>query len=308
MPSRINQPIRCAVTLMAALLCLEHPRAAPGTRTQVSVVAEARSFRPGELAALTIAVPEETERVRVEAFKKEIAAFKVAPSTWRALIGIDLDTRPGTHPVVIETLPGPASSRITCQLVITARQFPVRRLKVDPAYVNPPASEAARIRDDQASLERVFSHSAPDRLWSAPFIRPVPESTPGNFGSRSIFNGVARSPHSGADFPSPQGTPIKAPNRGRVVLARDLYFSGNTVIIDHGLGMFSLLAHLSVIAVHENQELADGELVGKVGATGRVTGPHLHWAVRVGDARVDPMSLLALLGPVTTANEVRQLH
>jgi murein DD-endopeptidase MepM/ murein hydrolase activator NlpD len=308
MPSRTNQPIRCAVTLIAALLCLERPGAAPDTPIRVSVIAEARSFRPGELAALTISVPEDTGRVRVAAFQKEFAAFKVAPSTWRALVGIDLETRPGSYPVVVEALPGPATSRVTCQLVITARQFPVRRLKVDPAFVNPPASAIAQIRDDQASLERVFSHSAPDRLWSAPFIRPVPESTAGNFGSRSVFNGVARNPHSGTDFPSPQGTPIKTPNRGRVVLARELYFSGNTVIIDHGLGMFSLLAHLSVISVHENQELAEGELVGKVGATGRVTGPHLHWAIRVGDARVDPMSLLALLGPTTTGNEIRQLH
>jgi hypothetical protein len=304
----MSKDVRYAVTLIAVLLCLEHPRAAPSAPVRVSVVAEARSFRPGELAALTISVPEDTERVRVEAFKKEIAAFKVAPSTWRALVGIDLETRPGEYPVLVETLPDPTGSRTTCHLVITPRQFPVRRLKVDPAFVNPPASAAAQIRDDQASLERVFSHSAPDRLWSGPFIRPVPESTPGNFGSRSTFNGVARSPHSGADFPSPQGTPIKAPNRGRVVLARNLYFSGNTVIIDHGLGMFSLLAHLSVIAVHENEELAAGELVGKVGATGRVTGPLLHWAVRVGDARVDPMSLLVLLGPTTTGNEVRQLH
>jgi murein DD-endopeptidase MepM/ murein hydrolase activator NlpD len=308
MHSQVNRHLRCAVAFIAALLCLEHPRAAPSTPIEVKVAAEARSFRPGELAALTISVPEDTERVRVEVFKKEFVAFKTAPTTWRALVGIDLETRPGDYGVVVDTLAGSASSRTTYHLVISPRQFPVRRLKVDPAFVNPPASAVARIRDDQASMERVFSHSAPDRLWSGPFIRPVPESSPGNFGSRSIFNGVARSPHSGADFPSPQGTPIKAPNQGRVVLARDLYFSGNTVIIDHGLGMFSLLAHLSVVAVHENEEVTAGEIVGKVGATGRVTGPHLHWAVRVGDARVDPMSLLAILGPTVTGNQVRQLR
>jgi murein DD-endopeptidase MepM/ murein hydrolase activator NlpD len=116
------------------------------------------------------------------------------------------------------------------------------------------------------------------------------------FGTRSVFNGKSRNAHSGADFLSPAGTPIHAPNSGRIVVARPLYFSGNTVIIDHGLGLFSMLAHLSVIDVREGDRVSTGQVVGKVGATGRVTGPHLHWTVRAADARVDPLSLLALLG------------
>ena len=105
-----------------------------------------------------------------------------------------------------------------------------------------------------------------------------------------------RNPHGGADFLSPAGTPIRAPNAGRIAVARSLYFSGNTVIIDHGLGLFSTLAHLSAIDVHEGELVAPGQRIGLVGATGRVTGPHLHWAVRAADARVDPLSLLAVLG------------
>jgi murein DD-endopeptidase MepM/ murein hydrolase activator NlpD len=127
-------------------------------------------------------------------------------------------------------------------------------------------------------------------------VPPVPSTVASHFGARSSFNGQARSPHSGADFPSPTGAPIAAPNAGRVVLARDLYFSGNTVILDHGLGLFSLLAHLSVIAVHEGDRVATGQEIGKVGATGRVTGPHLHWGVRAGGARVDPLGVLTVLG------------
>jgi murein DD-endopeptidase MepM/ murein hydrolase activator NlpD len=99
-----------------------------------------------------------------------------------------------------------------------------------------------------------------------------------------------------ADFLSPAGTPVKAPNTGRVILVRNLYYSGNTVIIDHGLGLFSFFAHLSETSATEGQTVTTGTVVGKVGATGRVTGPHLHWTVRVGGARVDPLSLLALLG------------
>src|SRR5262249_400448 len=115
-------------------------------------------------------------------------------------------------------------------------------------------------------------------------------------GTRSIFNGQPRSPHGGADFLSPSGTPIHAPNAGRVALARDLYFSGNTVVIDHGLGLFSMLAHLSEIAVREGEDVAAGAIGGRVGAPGAGAGPALHWAVRVNDARVDPLAVLELLG------------
>ena len=127
------------------------------------------------------------------------------------------------------------------------------------------------------------------------FVAPVAEQATSSFGARSVFNGQARTPHSGADFPSPAGTPIHAPNSGRVVLAHELYFTGNTIVIDHGLGLFSLLAYLSSFAVHEGDQVEAGQIVGAVGATGRVTGPHLHWAVRANDARVDPLSVLSLI-------------
>ena len=116
-------------------------------------------------------------------------------------------------------------------------------------------------------------------------------------GSRSIFNGQPRSPHSGADFLSPAGTPVAAPNAGRVVLADDLYYTGGTIVIDHGVGVISVFAHLSSIDVTEGTAVNVGDVVGKVGATGRVTGAHLHWTLRVGGTRVDPLSLLDLLGP-----------
>ena len=128
-------------------------------------------------------------------------------------------------------------------------------------------------------------------------MRPVPQEANSAFGTRSIFNGKPRNAHGGADFLSPAGTPIQAPNAGRIAIARNLYYSGNTVIIDHGLGLFSMLAHLSAIDVHEGDRVTAGQLLGRVGATGRVTGPHLHWAIRASGARVDPLSLLAVLGP-----------
>jgi murein DD-endopeptidase MepM/ murein hydrolase activator NlpD len=133
-------------------------------------------------------------------------------------------------------------------------------------------------------------------LWKGPFVRPVPQPANSAFGTRSVFNGLPRNAHGGADFLSPAGTPILAPNAGRIVVARALYFSGNTVVIDHGLGVFSMLAHLSAFDVHEGDRVVAGDRVGRVGATGRVTGPHLHWAVRANGARVDPLSVLDVLG------------
>ena len=116
------------------------------------------------------------------------------------------------------------------------------------------------------------------------------------FGVRSVFNGEARAPHRGIDFRGATGTPVRAPARGVVVLAEALYFSGSAVVLDHGLGVFSLLGHLSRIDVQPGQLVLRGDVVGAVGATGRVTGPHLHWTLRVGAAAVDPLSVLAIAG------------
>jgi len=179
--------------------------------------------------------------------------------------------------------------------------FRTRRLTVNEAFVTPPASEQARIDREAALLNSVWNASAPERLWAAAFVRPVPQEANSAFGTRSIFNGKPRNAHGGADFLSPSGTPIHAPNAGRVAVARDLYFSGNTVIIDHGLGLFSMLAHMSAIDVHEGDRVTAGQVLGRVGATGRVTGPHLHWAVRASGARVDPLSLLSVLGQTSAA-------
>ena len=261
----------------------------------IAIAANARSMQPGELVVLTMTVPEAAERVRLHAFGREIPVYRVDPTTWRGLIGIDLGVRPGTYSASVDASSGQSRLQATYPMKVLSRRFPVRSLKVDPSLVNPPTEMEARIIREAAELAQLWRASSAERLWNGPFVPPVPSTVASHFGARSIFNGQARSPHSGADFPSPTGAPIAAPNAGRVVLARDLYFSGNTVILDHGLGLFSLLAHLSVIGVHQGDTVVTGQEIGKVGATGRVTGPHLHWAVRVGGARVDPLAVLTVL-------------
>jgi murein DD-endopeptidase MepM/ murein hydrolase activator NlpD len=262
----------------------------------IELSVQARSQRPGEIVVLAIALPDATDHVRVHAFDREVTPYRTGDRMWRALVGIDLAVKPGTYAVTVNAGDDPHAVRAVLSLVVTPRAFPTRRLTVNEGFVTPPPSAEARIADDAALLAAAWRSSGGQRLWLGPFVRPVPGAANSAFGTRSIFNGKPRNPHGGADFLSPAGTPVHAPNGGRVVIARDLYFSGNTVVIDHGLGLFSMLVHLSAIDVHEGDEVTASQVVGLVGATGRVTGPHLHWAVRAGDARVDPLSLLAVVG------------
>ena len=287
-----------AVILALPLLLAAWPTSAADP---VAIVAAARSLQPGELVVLTLTTTRPTDSLRVRAFGRDIPAFRVGSLTWRVLIGIDVDVAPGTYQVAIQARP---DIDTTHSLIVRSKRFPTRVLRVDDAFVNPPTDVRDRIARETNDLARLWSQSAAERAWTGPFVPPVPDPVVSQFGTRSIFNGQRRNPHGGVDFLSMTGTPVKAPGAGRIVLARDLYFSGDTVVIDHGLGLFSLLAHLSAIDTHEGDTVSAGQRVGRVGATGRVTGPHLHWAVRAGDARVDPFSVLAVLG-TATLNQTR---
>lgn len=279
--------IRSSIAVLAAVMSVT---VAP----TMQITAAARSLQPGEVVVLSIANAG-SDAVRVHAFKKSVPVYRES-GIWKAIVGIDLDTKPGEYQVDVESGSGDAIVRATYPLKIAPRVFRTRRLTVNEAFVTPPKSEMPRIEREAALLAATWNASAADRLWTTAFLRPVPQDANSAFGTRSIFNGKPRNAHGGADFLSPAGTPIHSPNAGRIVVARNLYYSGNTVIIDHGLGVFSMLAHLSRIDVHEGDSVTPRQLIGLVGATGRVTGPHLHWAVRIGDARVDPLSLLATLG------------
>lgn len=268
---------------------------AAARRADATAKTAARAIQPGELVVLTITTVTPVEEVRVQAFGRTLQTQRTAPNEWRALVGIDLETKPGRYDVSIAAGPSPAG-RLTHLLTVLPKKFTTRTLRVDPSFVTPPPEAVVRIKDDAERLSRVWMSSSEAPLWSGAFVRPVPNPANSAFGTRSVFNGQPRSPHSGADFLSPAGTPVKAPNAGRVALAGDLYFTGNTVVIDHGAGLFSLFAHLRTITVRESDMISTGTVVGEVGATGRVTGPHLHWTVRLNDARIDPLSLLAVLG------------
>jgi murein DD-endopeptidase MepM/ murein hydrolase activator NlpD len=272
------------------------PAAAAVASPAIDVQVTARSFTPGELVLIAISTDVDLAAVGVDLFGRRTTAYKVRPGQWEALAGIDLDQHPGAYIATVDTRVGSTVLSIARSIVVRPRAFPVRRLRVDPEFVNPPTALLDLIASEAAFIRDVTAGSATERLWTARFLRPVPDIANSRFGTRSIYNGESRRPHAGTDFLSAAGTPVKAPNAGRVVCARELFFTGNTVIVDHGLGAVSLLAHLSSMYVHEGDRVVAGQPIGRVGATGRVTGPHLHWALTIDGARVDPLSALALLG------------
>ncbi len=215
-------------------------------------------------------------------------SFDAANSRWSALAGIDLDTKPGEYRIRVDR----GDVRASRLVQVHARQFRVRRLRVPDTFVNPPPEALVQIDNDNKALAEAYAQRTPQR-WSGGFALPVDGAPTSNFGTRSYYNGRARSPHAGVDFTSEPGTPIRASNHGAVALAAPLYFTGNTVIIDHGARLFSVFAHLSEFQVKAGEVVMPDTIVGLVGATGRVTGPHLHWSVRLNGARVDPLSLVA---------------
>ncbi|MFN2433491.1 MAG: M23 family metallopeptidase, partial [Gemmatimonadota bacterium] len=216
---------------------------------------------------------------------------------WRmgALVGIDLRADPGTAELgwTARLGPGAAAARGTTFLTLEPRQFATQRLSLPRGMVTPDPASLARIERERRLMHETLGSSVPERLWHGAFVSPIPGAAGGGFGARRVLNGRPSAPHSGMDLRGAEGTGVFASNEGIVVLVDTLYFAGKTVVLDHGLGLFTVYNHLSARSVVPGDRVERGQLIGRVGATGRVTGPHLHWAVHLNGARVDPISLLA---------------
>lgn len=210
------------------------------------------------------------------------------------LIGVDLEKPPGRYAWKV-SWKNAAGEAMSCSAFVTVRagKFPTERLAVEKQFVQPDPEQQKRAEEDQKKMRAIFETVTPERYWDGKFLLPLKGVTKGgNFGRRRILNGEARSPHTGVDFPALAGTPVFAAQAGKVVLAEELYYSGNTVVIDHGYGIYTLYAHLSAIEVKPGDSVTPAAEVGKVGATGRVTGPHLHWGLTVERARVNAMEIV----------------
>jgi len=221
------------------------------------------------------------------------------------LIGIDLGLKPGPYDLEMTVFPRDGrAEKLSHRLLVGEKDFPVKKLWVKEEFVRPPPEVQDRIRREAEILEIAYSISSTQWLGQGPFERPHPGDMAPNFGEKRVYNNVPRSTHSGVDIAAPYGSPVRASNSGRVVLARDLYFSGKTVIIDHGLGLFTFYCHFSDLKVSRGDMVKKGELIALAGSTGRSTGPHLHWGVKLLNSRVDPASLLALALPEVSSSGV----
>jgi len=282
---------------LAILLLVSFLGGVQNESSSFEVSHRARSLQPGEVVLVTVRSQLPLTRMEGQAFEKTFLFYPTDQDTlWQGLVGIDLATTAGRYPVKLKGTTSDGSSvQQSYELQVEHKEFPTRRLTVDEKFVNPPGEMMPRIRRESKRVSQVFAGLNSEKFWEDSFLSPVPGAPTSGFGKRSILNGQPRSPHTGTDFDADEGTPAAAPNRGKVVLVSDLYYSGNTVILDHGQGLYSYFAHLSRFAVEEGQMVLPGDPIGLVGATGRVTGAHLHWTVRLNGTRVDPLSLIEAL-------------
>lgn len=215
---------------------------------------------------------------------------------YAALIGIDLEAKPGKTPWRLGFVDGTGAPRKAAgAITVKARKFPVQRLSLPKSMVDLSRDDERRANAEAARLRTLFDTIGPERLWRGRFTKPVASDAKAEgFGSRRIINGKPRSPHSGADFSAPAGTPVVASGRGRVALVVEFFFGGRLVALDHGEGLYTLYMHLERADVAEGVLVERGSIIGAVGSTGRATGPHLHWSAQVRSARIDPDALLKL--------------
>jgi len=209
---------------------------------------------------------------------------------WVAIVGIPLAAKPGRQTLKVESTDG--SSEVGFEIL--DKRYRTQKLTItNERQVNPPPEDLRRIEQEQARSNLALSMFTERDVPALRLASPVKGVRSDSYGSRRVFNGQPRNPHSGMDIAAPKGTPIYAPAAGTVVELGDFFFNGNTLYIDHGYGLVTMYCHLDTIAVKLGDQLKTGDLLGKVGATGRVTGPHLHWGVALNRAMVDPGLFLA---------------
>jgi murein DD-endopeptidase MepM/ murein hydrolase activator NlpD len=246
----------------------------------------------GDIILLSIRAGRE-EMPRVTWMNREIAlVYSEAAGAWQGFLASDLNQKKGTYKA---TLRMPSSDiGKTFDIRVIDKDYGVRNLTLPREKVELDAESLKRVKAETAVVSALWSAPEPAPAWSGIFLMPVDGDVAGTFGKRSVINNLERSPHTGVDQRGDAGTAVRAINNGRVVLIADHFFTGNSIFLDHGGGIISMYFHLNKVIVKEGDVIIKGQTIGLVGATGRVTGPHLHWGIRVNGARVNPLTLIDL--------------
>jgi murein DD-endopeptidase MepM/ murein hydrolase activator NlpD len=290
-PARIP---RIPFLLLLAAVCHPFPSRAQAANQTNTVLLTPAVAVAGSPELIRVSAPNAQE-VSGEWLGRELKFFQGSSGrNWYALAGLDVEAPVGGSTLKIEAKSGEEINHFDVPIEVHPAQYRTESISVAPQFVEPNAEELKQIEADNQLKAQIFSASAPKPLWLGSFRAPVIAPPTDSFGVRRTYNGKLASIHKGMDFRAHMGTPVRAANSGVVVLARRLYYEGNCVIVDHGLGLYTVSMHLSRIDVHEGQQVSAGDQLGLSGATGRVTGPHLHWAVRWEGAYLDPAKLLRL--------------
>lgn len=214
-----------------------------------------------------------------------------------ALLGADLEAKPGAAKILVSgTTHSGAPWATQIPLKIKSKPFKSESFSVAQEFDQLSPEVLERIRREQEQFARVFAVSGPQRLWARPFVGPLPKEITSPFGYRRVINGTPRAPHTGVDLKAAMETPVLAANHGRVVLIGDFFYSGKSVVLDHGGSLFTVYFHLAEFKAEQGSEVKKGDVIALSGMTGRVTGPHLHWGARMNGARIDPFQLVERLG------------
>jgi murein DD-endopeptidase MepM/ murein hydrolase activator NlpD len=290
-PGRV---IGLAVVLLAAVFPVD---GFSGSRSATGLDGK-YTGRQGQILVIKVPADEDTARVQGTFLGRTVQLFPETrpgePKGFVGLLGIDLQDEPGTHDLAIQVTNTEHSRSLTYRVEVLKEKFRVEHLKLPKDKVDLDAQGLARWKAEQEQVKEALATDSQSRLWQPSFVEPVSGKRTGIFGSVRIMNGQARNPHNGEDIGAPTGTDVAATNDGVVRLTVDHIFSGKGIFLDHGLGFYSMYFHLSDVLVKDGEAVKTGQIIGKVGATGRATGPHLHWGVKLNGARVNPYGLLEL--------------
>lgn len=247
---------------------------------------------PGGVAVISLGDGEQRPTASYQ--DKPVMVLREEGQAWIAVVGIPLSAKPGAQQLQVQD--GGQARQLAFE--VAGKSYKEQHITLkNTRHVNPEQQDLKRIERElaeQTRAYRIFSPGTPSNVF---LDRPVDGRLSSPFGFRRVFNGQPRNPHSGLDFAVPAGTPIKSPAAGKVILTGDYFFNGKTVFVDHGQGMISMFCHLSAIDVDVGARVERGAVLGKVGATGRATGPHLHWNVSLNDTRVDPAIFIDAFTP-----------